>query len=321
MYHNVYRTFDAGYHDLIEYVKTNGIEAHPRGKACCEVRPAAFVIEDATRAIYTGRSRRLNYRFLAVETLAYIAGWGDPPTSIEYNPYAFRHRRNGPDHADLMCRINKNVAQFVNPATRSFDGAYGPRLRCSLKEIVDLLREDPSSRQAFASVWAPGLSKSKYDVPCTVGLQFLVNQVGSGEYFLDCVATMRSNDLNWGTPYDVAAFTLIQSVIADCLGWGVGKYTHHAGSFHIYDETPPMVVAPEEEEFVPNVLTPVAHEGLDFEEFDFEANVLLKDLLQHLRAERPASEFVSSVESGANGEYWAQWGALVRFKWEAPAPA
>jgi hypothetical protein len=124
-----------------------------------------------------------------------------------------------------------------------------------------------------------------------------------------------------GTPYDVAAFTLIQNVIADCLGWGVGKYTHHAGSFHIYDETPPVVVAPEEEEFVPNVLTPVAHEGIDFEEFDFEANVLLKDLLQHLRAERPASEFVSSVESGANGEYWAQWGALVRFKWEAPAPA
>ena len=54
---------------------------------------------------------------------------------------------------------------------------------------------------------------------------------------------MRSNDLNWGTPYDIAAFTCIQCQMASCLGISVGKYHHSVGSLHYYNATIPTVAA------------------------------------------------------------------------------
>jgi hypothetical protein len=49
------------------------------------------------------------------------------------------------------------------------------------------------------------------------------------------IATMRSNDLWLGLPYDVFAFTCIQQMVAAALGVGLGWYQHQAGSLHVYD--------------------------------------------------------------------------------------
>lgn len=118
-------------------------------------------------------------------------------------------------------------------------GAYGARWRyCAehnqLRTVIDLLRKDPDSRQAIMSMWRPddlawAFKGGKKDLPCTLALQFLVR---SGNLY--CIATMRSNDVWLGMPYDVFAFTTIQRIIADELGLGLGTYIHQAGSEHLY---------------------------------------------------------------------------------------
>jgi len=47
---------------------------------------------------------------------------------------------------------------------------------------------------------------------------------------------MRSNDVWLGAAYDFFQFTRVQIAIASVLGIEPGKYTHHVGSLHIYEQ-------------------------------------------------------------------------------------
>jgi len=117
-------------------------------------------------------------------------------------------------------------------------GAYGRRWaeHAQLEHVIGVLREKRASRQAVVVSWeARDLAAARQggcrDVPCTLALQFLLRD---GE--LNLVATMRSNDVWLGMPYDVFCFTVIQQLIAAAVGAEPGWYQHQAGSLHLYDQ-------------------------------------------------------------------------------------
>lgn len=116
-------------------------------------------------------------------------------------------------------------------------GAYGPRLfgdedGNQIDRVVEQLRQKPSSRQAVVQLLrASDLSTGQKDVPCTVALQFLVR-----EDRVILIVFMRSNDILWGLPHDVFAFTMLQEIVASELGHDVGSYVHHVGSLHLYED-------------------------------------------------------------------------------------
>lgn len=236
---NSYSTFNEAYYKLVETAKSEGVKSRPRGFDCLELRPYSFTIMDPTRAIYTGKSRGLNLRFFAIETLGYLAGLGGEPGDEWY--------------VDLLCSVNKNYTSFVNPETKLMDGAYGTRLKKSLFEVQKKLDKDPSCRQGVCSIWEPGVPQSTTDVPCTTMLHFINGASCDDRPKLDLYVYMRSNDLNWGTPYDVAAFTTIQQMMAGWLEWDLGKYVHTAGSLHVYENSLPNVAPHWKEEFTTNV--------------------------------------------------------------------
>lgn len=310
--HQCFRSFNQAYCQLVVQALQLGQAHLPRGHACHELRPGYFCLEDARAGLYTGMTRRLNYRFLAVETLSYLAGWGDQR------------------HAELMCTVNGNMANFVNPETGCFDGAYGPRLKKSLPGICELLTKDPYSRQCYASIWEPGNPWPSLDVPCTLGLHFYRDEdVESGQPTLSMSAYMRSNDLNWGTPYDVAAFCSIQIAMAACVGLNPGRYHHTAGSLHVYDATPPSVPPPDLERWLPGLTGPSLpclalspEDQVGIEELMQGADSMLNELYCHLvRRQAPARDFVSNLEVIKTGRwhltsYWKQWADLVRFSWK-----
>jgi hypothetical protein len=47
---------------------------------------------------------------------------------------------------------------------------------------------------------------------------------------------MRSNDVWLGAAYDFFQFTRVQIAMASVLGIEPGKYVHHVGSLHIYEQ-------------------------------------------------------------------------------------
>jgi hypothetical protein len=305
-----FASFNVGYHRLVEEVETNGFKCHPRGKTCVEIRPFAFTLLNPKSALYTGWSRRLNYRFYVVETLSYIAGWGDDPK-----------------HAELLLKVNPNMRPFINDRTGMFDGAYGPRLHDSLLDIENLLSGDMWSRQAVASIWSPGLEISN-DVPCTVMLHFYVEGHDIAGYIpsLSMSVYMRSNDLHWGTPYDVPAFCAIQLAMADALKMPIGKYTHHCGSLHYYKkiedqpEQSPCVIASHLEDWLgPNdpASDGIPHRygtGPNIYATMIEADLFLSELHLHVITQnKHISLFRSQLEN--DDMYWKQWGNLLRRRW------
>ena len=324
-----YRSFNEGYARIIDNVEVHGDRFRPRGHSCLEVRPGHFQIYSCNLGLYSGVSRKLNYRFLAAEALSYIAGWCHT------------------EHAELLCMLNPKVLPFVNAKTAMFDGAYGQSFARSLPLVAQSLIDDPHTRQAYASIWKPdplGMMPTK-DLPCTLGLHFyslpgknvwgdVINAQDSHIVSrLGMSAHMRSNDLNWGTPYDVAAFCAIQLSMCSVTAMDPGPYHHHAGSIHVYEETPPNVHTPDSEGFLdfPQSCLPYdesSHYLGNWSKLVDDARLWLEELHHHIvTQEAPHTDFVSSLEcvgeelnDGTDpphpAYYWRHWGDLVRFSWK-----
>lgn len=294
-------TFDDIYHTLIQGVLAMGMHEKPRGESCIEMRPCVFQLRKPERGIYTGRSRRLNYRFWAIECLSYIAGWGDQRA-----------------HAELMIAANSQYRRYYDAQTQRLQPAvcYGLALRGSLPRIYDLLQKDPYSRQAVASIWSPTTSYGYGESPCTLALHFYKNLL-----CLDMSAIMRSNDLDWGTPYDVASFCAIQVTMAGCLGWGQGTYTHHAGSLHVYEDHIPQIKRPCEELFyascgdfsVDEIPFPVP---MDIRIIMEDAHIFLDHLHYHVCVEEERwADFKVPTELAPRAYLWAHWLQFIKFSW------
>lgn len=216
------------YHVIVRSVRAGGFRAEPRGHACTELRPASFSIANPRLGLYTGKERKLNTRIVAVEFASYVSGFG------------------GRMYADLLSAVAPNFKRFVNPETRELDGAYGPRISWRIREAVESIHADKWTRQALIPVWQreDDPNSGSLDIPCTTVLHPYIDDLGN----LEMLVHMRSNDVNWGIPYDVAAFTMVQRAIAASLKVGLGKYVHVVSSLHEYEENRVETVPPSDEE-------------------------------------------------------------------------
>jgi thymidylate synthase len=155
--------------------------------------------------------RGVNVRLAAVEALSMISGTWYPELI----------RAVAPRYNDVL---------VVKDDMLSIEVAYGPRVIDQLPQIVELLRRDPTSRQALLSIWQGDDLTRKGDKPCTVVLQFLIRNGA-----LECHVFMRSQDVWLGLGLDAFVFTQVQHTIANELGFEAGKFVHHVGSFHAYE--------------------------------------------------------------------------------------
>src|SRR3990167_256576 len=140
--------------------------------------------------------------------------------------------------ADFLRDFTKIWDAFTNPAD-TVTVAYGYRWRKhfgrdQLGKLIELLRKDSTSRHAVIVTWDPasdGLGGTKKaNVPCAY--TFTVNIIGGRLHLHNMV---RSNDMVLGFPADVAGFALLQTILAQKLGVGVGVYSHSISNAHIWD--------------------------------------------------------------------------------------
>ena len=115
--------------------------------------------------------------------------------------------------------------------------AYGPRLRNwkgkvdQLQEVVKRFKEDPLTKRAVMIIFDP---ESDYqqtkDVPCNNWLHFIQR-----DGYVDLHVTVRANDAIWGfSGINFFEWSVLHEIIANTLGWKVGKLSWYVGTFHIY---------------------------------------------------------------------------------------
>ena len=101
-----------------------------------------------------------------------------------------------------------------------------------LDNVVELLSENPDTRQACISIYdGKEISQYAFDTPCTYAIQFtIVNNR------LDMCVTMRSNDLWYGFCNDQYQFSKLQETVSERLEIETGVYYHFAHNMHLYND-------------------------------------------------------------------------------------
>jgi thymidylate synthase len=200
-----------GYVDLVQHVLRHGKEVAPRGQKTLEIEDAIIRIDDVYNTLPMNVKRKAVPGIGAVEACQLLSGTSFP---------------------DLVMMVGP---QFKNYAEDNgvFHGAYGPRTNGQYHAVIERLKNDPDSRQAVVTIWNPqyDLQWNKRDYPCTILHQFRIrdNKLNMSVY-------MRSNDVWLGAAYDFFQFTRVQIAMASVLGIEPGKYAHHVGSLHIYEQ-------------------------------------------------------------------------------------
>lgn len=114
---------------------------------------------------------------------------------------------------------------------------YGLRLRSwngvdQLAEIVKLLRRDPLSRRAVASIYDPERDfVESRDIPCNNWLHFLMR-----DGHLDLHVAARSTDIWWGfSGINAFEWTLLLEVMSRWLRRMPGRLVFFSSSLHLYE--------------------------------------------------------------------------------------
>ena len=300
---------------VIMSVLDNGHTISPRGMPTKEIQPAVNIWSEPDKMVMTTPGRKANPFFTLFEALWIVGGRSD---------------------SESVCYYNKQLAQFLDGDYKEFHAPYGCRIRrwginkehikSMLKideeqlhteqvqhdqfaDCYELLKRDPDTRQAVISLWIPPFDYSKTitnDRPCNDMIFF---KARNGR--LNMTVINRSNDLILGLySVNVAQFTLLQRVLASCLGLKLGHYYHHSDSLHIYTDKREVIESVLNARYnfdVYNYVKPydLSKEFLSLKEFDEQLKIFF-ELEQAFRTEivtndslRTASKLKSRFLHGA----------------------
>jgi len=102
-----------------------------------------------------------------------------------------------------------------------------------LQNIIDLIKNDPSSRRIIMSAWNP-LDIDKMALPpCHVLCQFHVDTI---QGTIDCQLYQRSGDMFLGVPFNIASYSFLLCIICHLTYYKPGKLIHILGDCHIYED-------------------------------------------------------------------------------------
>lgn len=243
------------YKEVTEYILEHGEDIAPRGMPTKEVQPASNEWTRPDRMVITTPGRKSNPFFTLFEALWIAGGRGDSKSVCFYNkqlaqflddgyidfhaPYGRRIRNWGKHKISSECFTDRMTlsTSFTGTATKDVelvyngDGVYHDQF----KDCYELLKRDPDTRQAVISLWIPAFDHSGIktnDRPCNDMVMFKVRNGA-----LNMSVINRSNDLHWGLySTNIMQFSVMQRIMASCLGVKLGRYYHHSDSLHIYHE-------------------------------------------------------------------------------------
>lgn len=217
-----YQTPTEAFIDGLWTIKRDGHQLSVRGSVVREVLQHVVSIADPTKRFIVPRGRNGNPFSTVAETVWVLHGRDDVGFLDAYMPKA---------------------AQSYSDDGQKWRAAYGPRLRRwprsaapevdQIKEVVRLLRADPSTRRAAISLFDPALDfvESK-DIPCNNWIHAIAR---NGELHLS--VAVRSNDVWFGfSGINLFEWSVLQEALAYWTGNKVGKYSLLIGSLHLYEK-------------------------------------------------------------------------------------
>lgn len=172
-----------------------------------------FCVENPLENVCLDATRNLSLRYLLGEILWYL---------------------NGSNSVEEIGKYGKMWYDLTDDGV-TVNSAYGYTIfhRFGFNQLeycIKKLKENKYDRQAVIHLKMITDEKTK-DMPCTCILQF--NCMNDK---LNLHTYMRSNDVWFGLPYDIAFFMLLLQIVANECSLSLGKYFHTVGDLHSYEK-------------------------------------------------------------------------------------
>ena len=204
---------------LLNKLLTAGSVIPSRNGETRELTMQHITIDQTTDPYITTPGRNVSLPAQIAETMWILAGRNDVEWLANYLPQAPRFSDDG----------------------KTWRGGYGPRLRKfagiddnidQLKHIIDLLREDPTTRRAVFAIYDPAVDSAPgKDIPCNNWVHFLARD---GK--LHAHVAIRSNDAMWGwSGINSFEWSILNQVVAAYAGLHPGTITYDISSLHLYE--------------------------------------------------------------------------------------
>jgi thymidylate synthase len=223
VYHNfVYKTSSEALPSLLNNVLTDGQELGSRAGRVKELTHVGITLTEPWKREILVSGRNPNIAGQIAETAWLLHGGSDIGWLANYMP---------------------RVTEFSDDG-KSWRAAYGKRIRAwetrdgsgdvidQLRYVVETLKSSAVSRQAVMAIWDPAIDTNPgKDIPCNDIMTFS-SRLGK----LDMHVFVRSNDAIWGwSGINAFEWSVLQEVVANLLGVGIGSLHFSTTSFHVYD--------------------------------------------------------------------------------------
>lgn len=101
-----------------------------------------------------------------------------------------------------------------------------------LRQVIDMCKNDPTSRRIIMTAWNPMDLDKMALPPCHTFVQFSVN---SDTNELSSHMYQRSGDMMLGVPYNITSYSLLTHIVAQLCDLKAAEFIYTLGDVHIYE--------------------------------------------------------------------------------------
>ena len=189
-------------------------------------------------------TKKTHFASVAKELLWFISGdtniqWLVQNNVRIWNEWPYRDYTKSDDYqGETMSEFIEKVKTDDDFARKHGDlgPVYGKQWRDfggvdQLKDVIDQIKNNPSSRRIILSAWNPPYIDQMALPPCHAFMQFYVSDDGK----LSLQLYQRSADIFLGVPFNIASYALLLMMIAKICDLEPGDFVHSFGDAHIYN--------------------------------------------------------------------------------------
>jgi len=227
------------YHDLVKDVLENGVRKQNRTGTDTISGFAKYYKVDLSEGFPLLTTKKVFFRSVVLELLWYLRGedhirWlRDENDCHIWDAWADENGHVGPIYPVMWRRYPTLERETVRLEGNGGVIEHDQWIRKEVDQIqrvIELLKNDPTSRRMVVSAWHPGLLNEMALPPCHV--MYIFN-VADGK--LNCHLTQRSGDIALGIPFNLACYSALTIAMAQEVGLEPGEFAHTIIDAHIYE--------------------------------------------------------------------------------------
>jgi len=211
-------TIEHAYLDLLRDILENGAEQNDRTGVGTRSVFGRQLRCDLSEGFPLLTTKKVHFRSIAIELLWFLRG----ETNVKWL------QERGVKIWDEWADENGDLGPVYGKQWRRWEGPDGTEID-QLSNLLEQIRNNPSSRRLIVSGWNPVDVPSMALPPCHTLYQF---NVADGK--LSCQLYQRSADMFLGVPFNIASYALLTTMVAKVCGLEPGAYIHAFGDAHIY---------------------------------------------------------------------------------------